>query len=158
MATLGRHLKSLDGFADGYTNAVGLRYDEPRRALRLRADNSREQACCPMYDAGHTEEDVLAFWKDQPFDLMLPLRGNMAGNCVGCYLKGADKLEILMEEMPEHFAWWDRAEKIALKSAQSGARFRNDRPSYAAMMKRVRTQGRLFPPGYEDTIPCMCTD
>ena len=158
MRTLDRFLKGLSAFAHGYTNAVGLRFDEPRRALRIRSDNAREDKICPMYHASHTEEDVLAFWKGQPFDLNLPLVGNMAGNCVGCYLKGSGKLEVLMEEMPEHFEWWVRAEQLVESTAGTGALFRSDRPSYANLLKRVREQGRLFGANDEDTIPCMCTD
>ncbi len=163
MRTMDRHLKTLPEFANGYTNAVGLRADEPRRAQRIKNDNSREDVVCPLYLAGYTEEDVLAFWRqqreDHGFDLMLPLTGNMAGNCVGCYLKGPYKLELLMEEMPEHFEWWVRAEQIVRGKAGTGARFRNDRPSYEQMTAKVKSQGSLFPPGLDnDTIPCMCTD
>ena len=157
MRTMDRFIKEEPGFAEGYTNAVGLRADEPRRVHRMRNDNSREEVVCPMFDAGHTEADVLAFWKQQPFDLMLPLAGNMAGNCVGCFLKGRDKLEALMLEMPEYFGWWEKAEQISPPSATTGARFRSDRPSYAAMLDTVRRQGQLFA-GDEDTIPCFCTD
>ena len=156
--TLDRFLKTLPAFAEGYTNAVGLRYDEPRRVHRVRSDNSREEMYCPMYSAKHTEEDVLAWWSEQPFDLNLPLHGNMAGNCVGCFLKGRHKLEILMEEMPEHFDWWIRAEKLVQTTAGSGASFRSDRPSYAAMLNTAKTQGRLFDGLDDDTIPCMCHD
>ena len=154
MRTMDRYIKTLPGFCDGYTNAVGLRYDEPRRAMRIKADNGREEIAVPMYHAKHTEQDVLAFWKEQPFDLMLPLAGNMFGNCQGCFLKGRDKLEILMEEDPGAFAWWVEAEE---KSTADFPFFRNDRPSYANMLNNVRIQGRLFS-GDEDTIPCMCTD
>ena len=156
VATLDRFLREDPDFAS-YTNAVGLRYDEPRRVVRMRNDNSREEVVCPMYDAGHTEQDVLAFWEQQTFDLRLPLVGNMAGNCVGCFLKGRDKLEMLMLEMPEYFEWWERAEQTALASAKSGASFRKDRPSYANMMANVKIQGQLFA-GDEDTVPCFCTD
>ena len=111
-----------------------------------------------MYHAGHTEEDVLAWWSKQEFDLMLPLNGNMAGNCVGCFLKSSPKLEILMEEMPEHFQWWIDAETSVVDTARVPF-FRQDRPSYAAFMNRVQTQGRLFDlSSGDDTIPCFCTD
>ena len=89
----------------------------------------------------------------------------MAGNCVGCFLKAKPKLEILMHdpELADHFAWWIEAEKITLNSAKSGASFRSDRPSYAAMMETVQRQGTLpfggvVPEGEDDTIPCMCHD
>jgi len=157
--TLHKYLDTLSAFSDGWTNAVGLRYDEPRRATRLKSDVSRDAVCAPMYRAGHTEEDVLEFWRAQPFDLNLPLTGNMAGNCVGCFLKSAGKLEVLMEEMPEHFTWWANAEQLDLAKAKGdGGVFRRDRPTYANLLKQVREQGRLFGPNDGDTIPCMCTD
>lgn len=158
MRTLDRYIRRFVNFKDGYTNAIGLRYDEPRRVHRIKSDNSREDIVCPMYDAKHTEADVLDFWRAQPFDLELPLTGNMAGNCVGCFLKSRHKLEILMEEMPEHFDWWIEAERLAAETAktEAGKVFRTDRPSYATMMETNRTQGRLFP--VDDTLPCHCTD
>ncbi len=158
MRTLDRYLKTLPGFSEGYTNCVGLRYDEPHRVHRLRSDNKREEPLCPMFHARHTEEDVLAFWEAHPFDLRLPLHGNMAGNCVGCFLKGRGKLEALMEEMPEYFDWWVEAEKSTVTSSTTGARFRSDRPSYAGMVAAVKSQGLLFPRDGEDTVPCFCTD
>lgn len=159
MRTQDRHLKSLPAFADGYTNAVGLRFDEPRRAQRIKSDNGRESIVCPLYDAGVTEADVLQWWAEQPFDLELPMQGNSAGNCVGCFLKGRHKLETLMREMPEYFDWWAKAETLALKSATTGARFRADRPSYADMMEQVRRQGILpFPYPDDESLPCFCHD
>jgi 3'-phosphoadenosine 5'-phosphosulfate sulfotransferase (PAPS reductase)/FAD synthetase len=157
IGTLDRYLKTLPGFSDGYTNAVGLRFDEPRRVHKLKGDNAREAPTCPMYAARHTEADVLKWWSEQSFDLGLPVLGNTS-NCVGCYLKGKSKLMNLMVEMPEHFDWWVKAESIPLKSSPGGGRFRNDRPSYAAMMETAKNQGQLFPPDGEDTLPCMCTD
>lgn len=158
LRTLDRYLKTLPGFEDGYTNAVGLRYDEPRRALRIKADNGREDVVVPLYHALVTEADVLRFWAEQDFDLELPLTGNMAGNCVGCYLKGRGKLEHLMVEMPEYFDWWVAAERLVQTTANEGAKFRGDRPSYEQMLATAKSQGQLFPVDDEDTIPCMCTD
>jgi 3'-phosphoadenosine 5'-phosphosulfate sulfotransferase (PAPS reductase)/FAD synthetase len=164
MRTQIRYLRQFPEFAEGYTNAIGLRADEPRRALRLKGDYGIEQPIAPMYHAGHSEEDVLAYWRDSPFDLELPLTGNMAGNCVGCFLKSKAKLYTLEEEMPRHFDWWIRTEE-RMQDAKwtevkdSGRRFRLDRPSYAAIREQVRQQGNLFQDfGDDDTIPCMCTD
>tara|TARA_R110000822_G_scaffold9781_8_gene37560 strand:- start:1436 stop:2278 length:843 start_codon:yes stop_codon:yes gene_type:complete len=156
--TLARYLATVPGFDDGYTNAVGLRYDEPRRALRLKGDRVNIDAVAPMFHAKHTEDDVLEFWRGQPFDLELPLNGNLAGNCTGCFLKSAGKIEMLMEEMPEHFEWWINAEKSMTSTHGKGGVFRKDRPTYAAMLNTVKTQGRLFDGLGDDTIPCMCTD
>jgi len=159
LRTQQRYLKTLPAFEDGYTSAVGLRADEPRRATRLRGDSSIESPVAPMYEAGHTEQDVLRFWAEADFDLNLPLTGNMAGNCVGCFLKSRSKLYTLAEEMPEHFDWWVRAEALPLPTKTTGDRFRQDRPSYAAMVNQARIQGNLFAHlDDDDTVPCMCTD
>ena len=157
MRTMDRYLKTLPGFCDSYTNALGLRYDEPRRATRVKSDNGREEICCPMFDAGHTEADVLAWWRKQSFDLMLPFGTNVAGNCVGCFLKSRGKIEMLMEEMPEHFQWWIDAEESVRGIARVPV-FRQDRPSYASLMDIVTSQGRLFSADDEDILPCLCTD
>jgi len=154
-----RYLKSIPAFSDGYTNAVGLRYDEPRRAQRVKSDDGIKLIVCPLYEAKVTESDVLEWWSKQPFDLNLPLKGNRAGNCVGCFLKGGSQTQELMREMPEYFDWWAKAESIPVKSSPSGARFRKDRPSYASMLEMVKRQGMLpFANDDDETIPCMCHD
>jgi len=160
--TLARFLISLGWEEDGWTNAVGLRADEPRRVSRMRGDRKAETVVCPLATAGVTREDVDAWWSEQPFRLDLPLGGNLAGNCVGCFLKGRGKLDRLMRAMPEEFEWWAAVEEGAVKTtAGTGARFRSDRPSYRAMLETARTQGLLFDEeGFvdDDTIPCFCTD
>ncbi|MCH9836283.1 hypothetical protein K0U83_11510 [bacterium] len=164
MRTQIRYLREQEAFKDGYTNAVGLRADEPRRAQRLKGDYKIESPIAPMYRAGHTEEDVLAYWRESPFDLELPLTGNMAGNCVGCFLKSKPKLYNLMEEMPEYFEWWAKWEdKMAVQTdenRENGRRFRLDRPSYRNMMEHLTRQPNLFTAfdGEDDSVPCFCTD
>tara|TARA_R110000822_G_scaffold137399_4_gene274887 strand:- start:1214 stop:2059 length:846 start_codon:yes stop_codon:yes gene_type:complete len=160
MRTQDRYLRSLPDFADGYTNALGLRYDEPRRAQRVKSDNGRESIVCPLYLSGVTEHDVLKWWGEQSFDLNLPMKGNTAGNCVGCFLKSRHKLDALMREMPEYFTWWVRAEERASATAGSGARFRLDRPSYATLVDQVSRQHVLpFTSDEEDdSLPCGCHD
>ena len=57
-------------------SVVGLRADEPRRVWRMRAmdcgSRTGGRAALPPADARVAERDVLAWWKDQPFDLGLP--------------------------------------------------------------------------------------
>ena len=158
--SLERHLKTIPAFDGDYTHAIGLRFDEPKRVLRTRGPKGRQEVVCPLYDAEVTSPDVLEWWSKQPFDLDLPLGGNLAGNCVGCYLKGRQQLEELMKVMPEYFEWWVEAEQIPLSSKPEGGRFRSDRPSYADMKKILDSQGWLFDPAgpTDETIPCMCTD
>lgn len=158
MRTSDRYLRSVAGFRDGYDNAIGLRYDEPHRVNRIRADNGRERIVCPMYEAKHTLDDVLGFWKAQPFDLELPFGSNLFGNCVGCFLKARSKLETIALEMPEAFDWWIAAENRPLNTKGTGDRFRSDRPSYEAMRASVQAQGCLFSDPIDDSVPCMCHD
>ena len=158
---LQKYLKTLEGFEEGWDNAIGLRADEPHRVHRLKADSKYDQPVTPLYPAGVTQPMVDEWWRNQPFNLNLPLGGNIAGNCVGCFLKGKAKLETLVKEMPEHFEWWAEAEKIPLKSQPEGGRFRNDRPSYELMIKTSKAQGWLFTPeemAIDDSRPCFCTD
>ncbi|MDE0913915.1 MAG: Nin-like protein [Planctomycetota bacterium] len=160
MRTLDRHLKTQPAFLDGYTNAVGLRYDEPRRVHRLKADNAREEMACPMYKARHTEEDVLAFWRRCAlfgFDLDLPYGNNTFGNCVGCFLKSKAKLELIAETQPGHIEWWAGAEALKITDGPGG-KFRLDREPYARLLERVREQGRFDWPEEEADAPCMCHD
>jgi len=155
-----RYLKELPGFQEGWTNCIGLRADEPHRVARLKPDSKLESPEFPLYHAGITREDVDAWWEKQPFNLNLPMGGNAAGNCVGCFLKSAPKLESLMRQMPEYFEWWREAEKIPLKPLKgAGGTFRADRPSYEQIHRLTQTQTLLFDPSADDdTIPCFCTD
>ena len=116
-----------------------------------------------MYLAGVVEKDVLDFWSEQSFDLDLPIVGNMAGNCVGCFLKSRAKIESLMRTMPEEFDWWIKAEELAPSldktNTERSKKFRKDRPSYADFMDLTKKQTLLFDPYENDeSIPCLCTD
>lgn len=144
-----------------YTKAIGLRYDEPRRVHKLRADRKGETVCCPMYDARHTVEDVEKFWGGQPFKLEIPF---YQGNCQGCFLKSRWRLDQVARETPEAFQWWIDWEYDAATGVLEHARshrFRNDRASYGAMLRNARDQMIMFPLELRDldnTVPCDCTD
>lgn len=137
--------------AKGYahwTNVVGIRADEPRRVAKMRAAeekrSERWDIALPLADAGITVGDVNAFWRAQPFDLQLRPH---EGNCDLCFLKGYDKLKNIVRDRPDLALWW------AEQEARMGATFRNDRPSYAAML----AQPDLFQQA-DDLIECYCTD
>ena len=136
---------------------IGLRADEPRRVARMRGDIKAEHCSMPMAEAGHTREDVLAFWRSHLFDLMLPNDDAALGNCVGCFLKSKARLQRAMRAEPAHFHWWVRMEALALASKPSGASFRTDRPSYASQLEVARTQGVMFEDD-EESLPCACHD
>jgi 3'-phosphoadenosine 5'-phosphosulfate sulfotransferase (PAPS reductase)/FAD synthetase len=177
--TCDRYVKRHLGWAT-YTDALGLRADEPKRVLRLRQKRQTTveptlygeektvtrassvipgtEIHCPLYDAGATEDDVMAFWKAQPFNLGLE---SYQGNCDLCFLKSAQKILRVMRESPELAAWWIRKEE------ETGARFRNDRPGYAELL--AIAQGKQEGPGWlwadkgndgscGEMDECRCTD
>lgn len=129
---------------------VGIRADEPRRAAKIERDR------LPLVTAGVTKEMVGAFWRSQPFDLELPNINGVTyhGNCDLCFLKGASQTLSLIQEKPERAIWWAKMEALALASKPSGAVFRSDRPSYAAMLEFAKDQTDFF--GNDESIPCYC--
>ncbi len=132
---------------------VGIRADEQRRAAKIEPHRR------PLVTAGVTKETVTAFWAMQSFDLELPNVNGVTphGNCDLCYLKGANLIESLIVEQPSRADWWARMEREVPASQQSGALWRNDRPSYAQMQVIAREQGQLDLAG-DETIPCFCGD
>ena len=103
-------------------SVIGLRADEQRRVLRMRARNcgsrTGARAVLPLADAGVREADVLDWWKRQPFDLGIP---SYAGNCDLCYLKGRAKLIRLIREDPSIADWWIEQEaKVANRTGPDG--------------------------------------
>jgi hypothetical protein len=132
---------------------VGIRADEQRRAAKIEPHRR------PLVTAGVTKETVTAFWATQSFDLELPNVNGVTphGNCDLCYLKGANLIESLIVERPSRADWWAKMEREVPASQQSGALWRNDRPSYAQMQVIAREQGQLNLAG-DETIPCFCGD
>lgn len=132
-----------------WTNVVGIRADEPRRVARMRESEQKRperwDIALPLAEAGITEADVLAFWGRQPFSLALR---SHEGNCDLCFLEGYDKIKNIVRERPDLAQWW------ADQEVRIGGTFRNDRPSYAAML----AQPDLFSGADESLSECFCTD
>lgn len=156
--TSNRYAKRSLGWTD-FDKAVGLRADEPRRVHGLKAEGG-EVLHFPMYRAGHTIADVLAFWKTQPFDLDLPGNDRAFGNCDLCFLKSRARIEKVMRTSPESAEWWIAQEERGDLCANGYGRwFRTDRPTYRQMLTQLTVQGRMFDDAIEDdTMPCMCHD
>jgi len=154
--TLDRWAKSIGGvFANKHNQAIGLRYDEPRRVANIKSNSRRNPAVCPMYEAKHTISDVINFWNEQSFDLGIPQH---QGNCQGCFLKSRYRLDLVAKETPEAFNWWIEQESKIIGSEIAKQRtFRSDRPSYLKMLEQSKNQLRLFP-DFDDTVSCVCTD
>lgn len=156
-----RYLKSI-GWTE-WDSMLGIRADEPRRVAKIGNQDygKHEEKIAPLAIAGITKEMVGEFWRSMPFDLDLPNMGGvtMHGNCDLCYLKGASQIQSLIAEKPERATWWIRMEALALAlaSAPSGAKFRTDRPSYAAMAQFTDQQADMFA-GHDESIDCLCGD
>ena len=154
-------------------SVIGLRADEQRRVLRMRAMNCGSRtgahAVLPLADAGVREADVLEWWKRQPFDLGIP---SYAGNCTACFLKGRAKLIRLIREDPTLANWWIEQEaKVANRTGPDGRacesmkRFRLGE-TYAELKAAALAHRDLFdegPPAPDgnaesDSIDCHCTD
>ena len=103
--TLKRYLKSI-GVTD-YTSFNGIRYDEPKRWQK--AKDSDYDVELPLVKWKVTKKDVLQWWKQQDFDLMV---NEPYGNCDCCFLKGKGKLAIIAKEKPELFDWWIEKESV----------------------------------------------
>jgi 3'-phosphoadenosine 5'-phosphosulfate sulfotransferase (PAPS reductase)/FAD synthetase len=103
--TLKRYLKSI-GVTD-YTSFNGIRYDEPKRWQK--AKDSDYDVELPLVKWKVTKKDVLQWWKEQDFDLMV---NEPYGNCDCCFLKGKGKLAIIAKEKPELFDWWIEKESV----------------------------------------------
>jgi 3'-phosphoadenosine 5'-phosphosulfate sulfotransferase (PAPS reductase)/FAD synthetase len=147
------------GNAITWTQVVGLRADEPRRVERMQDPDRRKKAgrerravALPLAAAGITKADVLAFWREQSFDL--GLRGAWEGNCDGCFLKRKSFIARLWQDYPERAAWWARVERdLASAKARNPdvGRFRKDwRGGYAAIGKQARAQPALPAPSPDD--------
>jgi 3'-phosphoadenosine 5'-phosphosulfate sulfotransferase (PAPS reductase)/FAD synthetase len=120
-----------------YTEAIGLRADEPWRVAKMIGRNSEDgrQCVAPLAKAGVRKADVLAFWASQDFDLALPRAG--AGNCDLCFLKSRRTLERLIAQDPSRADWWIAQEAL------TGGRFVTEY-SYADLKRSAAAQPDFF--------------
>lgn len=154
--TIHKYLKSLGWKHNENMDWVGIRADEPRRAMKM----ARERV--PLYTAGISAADVGKFWREQSFDLGLPNFNGKTyhGNCDLCFLKGYPQTLSLIAEKPDRAVWWAKQEArihSAGKFTGDGARFRKDRPSYSQMKNFAADQADMFKTD-EETIACFCGD
>ena len=137
-----------------WTNIVGLRADEGRRVASLRAHpEDLWDVACPLYDAGVTKADVMAFWAAQPFDLRIDA---WDGNCTDCFLKSLSARYRRAEDHPDVTGRW------AARETRTGRTFRKDGPTYAQLIAATTSQLRLhlrtLPEPEGDSINCGCTE
>ncbi len=149
---------------DESTVVIGLRADEPHRVAKLKKRNhdDNRDLSFPLYVAGITKAMILAWWKEQPFDLRLK---DWEGNCDLCFKKGQKKRRRIMRDRPDLAQWWiDQEAAVAgVTQKPSGAVFRIDAPPYARLLEQVVTSP-LLPIitdeacDIDDLDDCACTD
>jgi len=130
-----------------WTNAIGIRYDEPARWAKTRAIGERErwETWLPLVDWKITKPMVLEFWRGMPFDLKLP---HYKGNCDLCFLKGRNKIRRLLLEDPAVGDWWIKQEE------KTGGTFRKGL-SVQKIIELIRISPSLF--DYDDPdFECFC--
>lgn len=143
--TAKRYLRSIGW--DYWTNAVGLRADEPKRLKEEGVKHGdRWMIWQPLAHAGVGKHDVTAFWRAQPFDLQLPnVRGSCwLGNCDGCFLKSEANLTALAREHPDRAAWWEKMEALASELTTGSVATFSKRYSRVAIRDFIERQGDAF--------------
>lgn len=112
--------------------AIGYRIDEPTRKVR---SDTMQTAITPLRDRGITARDVGDFWREQDFDLDLPLMPNgktVGGNCQGCFNHSEFQHAMLCKTEPRALSILKRWEK------KWGFTF-NDNYSYEELEKIVNS-------------------
>ena len=152
-----------------WTNYVGLRADERGRIASAQSSCEKERwdVSCPLAPAGIVKDDVIEFWRGQPFGLRL--RGEHEGNCDLCFLKTIDKKLRVLRESPKRGEWWEAMESETEKTAttERAARWRKDQPPVRrlrVLAQKTALQGELVQdpksvnPDEATGVSCMCTD
>lgn len=117
---------AIDKFGkNNFRQALGIRADEPRRFKIDFANYIQPLASIIQV----TKQDILDFWKKQPFDLEIE---EHYGNCVGCYKKSDKKLKMIADENPHYFDYFINLEKECshIKTKNEVARNSEDRKIY----------------------------
>jgi 3'-phosphoadenosine 5'-phosphosulfate sulfotransferase (PAPS reductase)/FAD synthetase len=144
---------------ENWLSVLGLRADEPRRVAKAKNGRDRWENVMPLATAGITKRHVAEFWATQNFGLDLQsINGTTPhGNCDLCFLKSQATVLGIMRDMPERAEWWIRMEALALALASkpTGAVFRTDRPSYAALFSASKDQ-YVLPNIDEPLTECFC--
>lgn len=127
-----------------WSNVVGLRADEMHRVARTeKPSKDRWTVATPLAAAGIVKDDVLTFWKTQPFDLKLT--GPWEGNCDGCFLKSRAAIMRMHRDYPGRMEWWRDMESVPRGTAGKNRMFRKDREPYAELARIVEQTPMLIP-------------
>lgn len=156
------YLVDTCSFQKPFTSFIGIRSDEPRRAVKLNGKiESGQESYLPLYLDNVTALEVSNFWKNNNFDLNLPNENgvNNLGNCDLCFLKGAKIRQSIIRDKPKLADWWiDQEKKLSVVQGKP-VQFDNKTPSYKTMKELAVTQSNIFDNMYNnESISCFCGD
>ena len=144
--TMKSYIRHELGWKTGnYRTAVGIRADEIDRQS---ADAVKNGIFYPLIGWGVTKADVLAWWKQQPFDLYLP---EHLGNCTWCWKKSLRKHLTLAVDHPHVFDFPRRIEPV-YKDAGAGdgnRRFFREKLTVFDIFERAQEPFEKFVDGNE---------
>lgn len=156
-----------------WTAAIGIRADEPRRVESNRkiSGKDRQMVALPLADAGVTNQDVLGWWRDQPFDLRLRTHDGetIGGNCDLCPMKAKWKILVAMRQEPELANWWieqeDQMERRIVDTPQRDDglpdrrhRFLKSGVSYRELLEFAKSNQPIKKGRGREAVDCACTD
>ena len=106
-----------------------------------------------------TKDDILAWWREQPFDLAID--GHLS-NCDLCFLKGKGQLLHILRGNPALADWWIAQEAKhgghVNRRGEPALRYFRDRPYSELKEEALRTPDLFVEPDATAGIDCFCTD
>ena len=142
-----------EGYEKPWTQYVGIRADEERRAAKLNGRiNDGAEIYLPLWLDGVTKEEVGNFWELNSFDLSLPNNDGVTdwGNCDLCFLKSKKKKISIIKQRPDLADWW-----IGMEDKYG--EFRRGEIGYRRL-KEMATDNYEMDFGIDESIPCFCGD
>lgn len=139
--TLKRYLKSIG--IKSWNHYLGIRYDEPRRYNKEFSISRKSVVFYPLVEWKVSKEDVLKYWKNQPYNLQTP---EGLGNCDMCFLKSPATIQKIAEIEPERVHFWAKLEESTGRTFKSGI-------SYRDLISLGKMQQKLFS---EQEFDCLC--
>jgi hypothetical protein len=144
--------RSLGLMPGAYAEVIGLRHDEGYRVLRglENAEKSGRRCLYPLAKAKAVKADVMAFWREQPFDLGLE---PWEGNCDLCFLKGRGIRKRILRDAPHRAEWWAQNEGV---ERGNGRGWFDKRDRVAGLLEEVLRSPLLFDAGDAEEHDAEC--
>ena len=197
--SLGEYAATVGPNAIQFLSLIGLRNDERSRVYKVLSRNAEAQdgpsrkatymlegeiILTPLSKLSVTKDDVLEYWNDQPWDLMLPSDANLS-NCVYCFNKGSAELSRIFRRMsnvdtslplslrsrkdsPTDINWWVELEQRYRRTAQKRGRNNDDETvkigmwgvdaDTSYMTIRDSDPDELIAREPASALPCDCTE